>query len=202
MVLVKELRVLHLIWRQSGEDWFQAARKRASNFTPNVSQSSIKTTYSNKDTPPNNITPYGPSIQAHESLGTKHIQTITVSVDSSAPTRDIHLMILMIFFFYLKLAHILKGPFPEKVLSKQSPGSVMLGSMSVTYMIHSLHINLEWSERQYRTLRRPISRNGAAVVDWGKENPSKVILSQFILLLKHSSDELAIHKDMDSSLGK
>ena len=32
-------------------------------------------TYSNEATPPNSVTPYGPSIQAHESMGVKSIQT-------------------------------------------------------------------------------------------------------------------------------
>ena len=72
MVLEKELRVLHLD--------LKAARTRLSSAgsLEEALPSPQRHTSSNKAIPPNSATPYGPSIQTHESMGAVSIQTTTV----------------------------------------------------------------------------------------------------------------------------
>ena len=46
-------------------------------------------TYSNKSIPPNSATPYGPSIQTHESMGAKPIQATT---EGNSVEKSLHMI--------------------------------------------------------------------------------------------------------------
>ena len=72
MVLEKELRALHPDWQTAngnatlGLAWHETS-KPSLMVTQFLQQGHI---YSSNATPPNNVTPYGPCIQTHESMGT------------------------------------------------------------------------------------------------------------------------------------
>ena len=81
-MLEKELRFLHLDPKAAGDwipDWAEFEYLKTSKPTPTMIHLLQQgQTYSNKATPPNRATPRGPSIQTHESMEGKHIQTTTV----------------------------------------------------------------------------------------------------------------------------
>jgi hypothetical protein len=97
MVLEEETRALHLDLEAAkrrlssilGRTYAQETPKPMPRVTHVFHQGYI---YSNKVTPPNSATPCGPSIQTHESMGAKLIQTTTVKILT---------IILMFFMFFL-----------------------------------------------------------------------------------------------------
>lgn len=72
-------------------------------------------------------------------------------------------------------------------------------------MAHSPHSSLELAKRQSLTPGKPVARNGAAPAAAGgdrTEHTDKGSLPRFLQLLEHSSDEVAAHEGLESSLGK
>lgn len=87
-------------------------------------------TYSNQDTPPNSVTPCGLSIQTHESMGPKPIQSITVKFASWLPSQWLWMGLVHCIFLVLygqhfpsfsKTVHVTKNTCPAKLAVERHP---------------------------------------------------------------------------------
>jgi hypothetical protein len=92
--------------------------------------SPTKHTYSQKETPPNSVTPCGPSIQTHKSMGAKPIQMTTFYVErtSSMSCDSFHLYSVTVFS-YLDIWSPLPKPFhppPRLGSGKRKPSESLV----------------------------------------------------------------------------
>ena len=98
---------------------------------------------------------------------------------------------------------MLEGPLPGKVLSNQDLGLFTTRIQFPLYILLIVHLPI-WTQWKGKLLASedPNARSGAIVVGSKKDNTSKGILPQFVQLLEHFSDEVAIHEVWVSSSGK